>query len=123
MVLFMRKCEKRYGIAGQATDDNIIRRMRFACWITKATDTHPEYVILIAYPRQQWLRERASLLRYTHNSYLFCLFSLTFSISHCLSWYFLSCTHRKPLSSWLLFPDIFVLQFFCFCLPSLSYFF
>ena len=24
---------------GQATDDNIIRRMRFACWITKATDT------------------------------------------------------------------------------------
>jgi hypothetical protein len=26
----------------QATDDNTIRRMRFACWITKATDTHSE---------------------------------------------------------------------------------
>jgi hypothetical protein len=38
-----------------------IRRMRFACWITKATDTHSEYVILIAFPRQQWLRERASV--------------------------------------------------------------
>ena len=30
---------KNYGRAGQATDDNIIRRMRLACWITKATET------------------------------------------------------------------------------------
>jgi hypothetical protein len=52
-----------YGRAREAADDNIIRRMRFACWITKATDTHSEYVILIALPRQQWLRERASMLR------------------------------------------------------------
>jgi hypothetical protein len=50
---------EKYGRATQATDDNIIRRMRFACWITKATDTQSEYVILIAFPRQQWLRERA----------------------------------------------------------------
>jgi hypothetical protein len=42
----------------------IIRRMRFACWITKDTDTHSGYVILIAFPRQQWLRERALMLRY-----------------------------------------------------------
>jgi hypothetical protein len=27
-------------------------RMPFACWITKATNTHTEYVILIALPRQ-----------------------------------------------------------------------
>jgi hypothetical protein len=47
----------------RATDDNTIRRMRFAWWITKATDTHSEYVILIAFPRQQWLCERASMLR------------------------------------------------------------
>jgi hypothetical protein len=40
---------EKYGRARQATDDNIIRRMRFACWITKATDTHSEYVILIAF--------------------------------------------------------------------------
>ena len=58
------------GRAGQATDDNIIRRMRSACWIPKATNTHSEYVILIAFPRQQWLRERALLLRY---SYVACL--------------------------------------------------
>jgi hypothetical protein len=31
-----------------------IQRKRFACWITKATDTHSEYVILVAFPRQQW---------------------------------------------------------------------
>jgi hypothetical protein len=31
--------------------------LRFACWITKAMDTHSEYVILIAFSPQQWLRE------------------------------------------------------------------
>jgi hypothetical protein len=53
---------KKYGTARQATDDNIIRRMRVAFWIAKATVTHSEYVILIAFTRQQWLRERASIL-------------------------------------------------------------
>ena len=43
--------------------DNIIRRMRFACWITKTTDAHSEYVILVAFPRQQCLRDGATLLR------------------------------------------------------------
>jgi hypothetical protein len=33
---------EKYGTAGQATNDNITRRMRFACWITKATDTHTQ---------------------------------------------------------------------------------
>ena len=58
------------GRAGQATDDNIIRRMRFALCTTKATDTHSEYIILIVFPQQQWLRERASILRYTYVSRL-----------------------------------------------------
>jgi hypothetical protein len=57
---------EKYGTARQATDENITRRMRFACWITKARDTHSEYVILIAFPGQQWLRERAPVSRYTH---------------------------------------------------------
>jgi hypothetical protein len=57
---------EKYGRARQATDDNIIRRMRFACWVTKATDTHWEYVILIAFALQQRSRERAWMLRYTH---------------------------------------------------------
>ena len=33
----------------QAKDENTIRRMRFACCITKATDTHSEIVILIVF--------------------------------------------------------------------------
>jgi hypothetical protein len=53
--------EKRV-TAGLAADDNIIWRMRFQYWITKATDTHSEYLIPIASPRRQWLRERASML-------------------------------------------------------------
>jgi len=56
---------EKYGTAGQATDDNTIRRMSFASWITKARDTNSEYVILFAFLRQQRLRERASILRYT----------------------------------------------------------
>jgi hypothetical protein len=40
---------EKYGRAGQATDDNKIRRTRFACWITKATDTHLQYVIVFAF--------------------------------------------------------------------------
>ena len=31
----------------QAKDDKTIRRMHLACWITKATDTHSEYVTLL----------------------------------------------------------------------------
>jgi hypothetical protein len=46
----------------KATDDHIIQHMRFEFSITKATDTHSEYVILIGFPPKQWLRERASLL-------------------------------------------------------------
>ena len=57
----MTKC----GEAGEATDNNIIWSMRVACWITKATDTHSGYVIVTSFARQQWLRERASMLRYT----------------------------------------------------------
>jgi hypothetical protein len=37
--------------------------MLFACYIPNATNTPSEYVMLIAFPLQQWLRERSSLLR------------------------------------------------------------
>ena len=54
-------------------------RMRIACWITKATHTHThthsKYVILTAFPRQQWLRERASLC------VLYCTFPLSLDIT------------------------------------------
>ena len=52
-----------------------IWRMRNACWIIKATNTHSEYVILIVFPLQQWLHGRASIWRYT---YIACLAVLKF---------------------------------------------
>jgi hypothetical protein len=39
----------KHGGARKATDDNITRRMCFACWITKATDTRSGRVTLIAF--------------------------------------------------------------------------
>ena len=42
-----------------------IWRMRIACWIPKATNTHSGYLMLIVFPQQQWLHERTSMLRYT----------------------------------------------------------
>jgi hypothetical protein len=59
----------------QDTDDNIIRHMHFACWLTKATDTPSEYVIIIAFPRQKWLRELASILLLYENCLSFQYFS------------------------------------------------
>jgi len=53
----------KYGKPGQATKGNIIQGTHFACWTSKATDAHSEYVILIVVSRQQWLCERASILR------------------------------------------------------------
>jgi hypothetical protein len=71
--------------AGQVTNGNITRRMRtacwipkvmqsrtghrrqynmalhIACWIPKATNTHSEFLILIAFSLQKWLHECASV--------------------------------------------------------------
>jgi hypothetical protein len=43
-----------------------IWRMRIVCWITKATNTLSEYVILVSFPLQQWLQESTSLFCYTY---------------------------------------------------------
>jgi hypothetical protein len=65
---------KIYGTDGQATDDNLIWRMHFAHWLTKATDAHSESVIFNAFIWQQWLQEHASVLHlcvsflYVHDS-------------------------------------------------------
>ena len=47
-----------------------IWRMRIACCVPKASNTHSEYVIHIAFPLQQWLHERTSILRYTYIAWL-----------------------------------------------------
>jgi len=56
---------EKYYTAGHASE----MPMRIACWIPKATDTHSEYVIFIAFPGQERFRESASMLRL----YAYCL--------------------------------------------------
>ena len=41
----------------------IIWRMRIACRIAKATNTRSAYVIIVTFPPQQWIHERATMLR------------------------------------------------------------
>jgi hypothetical protein len=62
----LRDNTKEYGRYRQATDHNLLWCMRIASWIIKAINTHSEYVIIIACPLRQWLRERTSVLRYMH---------------------------------------------------------
>jgi hypothetical protein len=57
-----------------------IWRMRIGCWIPKVTNTHSEYIILIDFPLQQWLRERASEFRY---AYFVCIVRLLFHLPFC----------------------------------------
>jgi hypothetical protein len=59
------KYVEEYCTAKRATDYNIICCVCLACWKRKATDTHFKYVILIAFPWQQWLLELASNIIYT----------------------------------------------------------
>jgi hypothetical protein len=64
IVPFVR-CVEKYGTPRQATDDKRIGRTRVSCRLNKATSTDSEYVILIPFPRQLWLHERATNLRYS----------------------------------------------------------
>jgi hypothetical protein len=57
-----------------------IRRMRIACWITKATNAHSECAILIACPQQQLLHERNSM-----SSYMYCACLVYFHASQIVS--------------------------------------
>jgi hypothetical protein len=57
----------KYDRVGQATDDNIIRHMRFACWVSKATGTSSEYVIFIAVStKTMGIRTRLIVTLYVH---------------------------------------------------------
>ena len=62
---------EEHGASRGATHDTILRRMRFARWITKATEAPPDYVILTTFPQQQGFRERSSILRCTDIACLF----------------------------------------------------
>ena len=67
-----------------------IWRRRIARWIPKATNTHLGYVILIAFPLQQWFHRRVSMLRYAHISCLVTNLNVTLC-AHFLSCYKSQC--------------------------------
>jgi hypothetical protein len=53
IVTFIRKKVENYGKTRHATDDNIIWHMRFARWVTKARDTHSEFIKFIVFRNQR----------------------------------------------------------------------
>ena len=61
-------------IADSGSSQMTVWLVRIARWITKATDTHSEYVMFIAFPVQQWLHERSPVLRCT---YIACLVQIS----------------------------------------------
>ena len=63
-VIFVRPHETTR-VPGQDADDNTTPCVRFACWVTKATDTRSEYAILIAFPLHNGY-ERLSVTLYVH---------------------------------------------------------
>ena len=98
---FMR-CRKIYWRLG-ATNDVTTWRIRVACWICKAMCTYARprvrvptctrkhahtghYVILIAFPQQQWFRERAPVLRYKHIVCLALFSENTVRMLDCTGW-------------------------------------
>jgi hypothetical protein len=64
-----------------------IWRMCIACWMPKATNTSPVYVILVAFPLQKWLHESMSMLR-LHVYRLSCSsFSFFLLVIHLPGWF------------------------------------
>jgi hypothetical protein len=80
-----------YSRTRQATDDNITRRKRFACWINKATDTHSDSVIIIVFPRNNGYAD-VSHCYVIHICVLICIVKhnafLTLYKIHCISIHF-----------------------------------
>jgi hypothetical protein len=60
---------EKYCTAGQVTGDNMSRAH---CMLDTKDykHTHSEYAKFIAFPLQQWLQERVSILRFTHIAWL-----------------------------------------------------
>ena len=103
---------KKYGTAGQPTVGNIIRRMRVACSVTKATNKHSEYLMFTIFSTATKVtRTRLNVTLYVHCVYCFVrwdffyfcwnnLFSRYHAFLSSSSFFFFSCRYN-PL--WLYF--------------------
>jgi hypothetical protein len=102
ILVFRKSCRLRNnfekcGTARQATGDNIIWRIRIACWVTKAADTHThsEYVKNIVFSPQNWLRGHASICRYTYTA---CLVNVVPQHGSCRGKFVI--WNQHPLATW-----------------------
>ena len=77
-----------------------IWRMLIACWIPKATNTHLQYVILIALPHQQWLHDRASLLRHSTLPVLLRVFLCSTFVCRLTDWPTDTLECNQPTCNW-----------------------
>jgi len=69
IVVFMNNVVN-YSTAALVTDDHITRRMRFACWITKATITHTQNMsyLLVLHGENCHMKAPECCI-YTHTAY------------------------------------------------------
>jgi hypothetical protein len=69
---------EKYGRTRQGTDENIIRRMRFACWITNGTNTHAVTILNTSnFPATMVARTRFNV-----TSHLCFLSYITFTVKY-----------------------------------------
>ena len=54
----------KFGRGRQAVGDNIILHLSFPCSIIKAIDTNTEYITIIAFRGESWLRDSTTILGY-----------------------------------------------------------
>jgi hypothetical protein len=57
----------------------VVWYLRISRWIREATNSHSEYVVLIAFTLQLWLHESVLMLHYT---YIACLVNRLIIITH-----------------------------------------
>ena len=83
---------EKYGGARQAANDNITLRMRIACWLTKAKDTHSKCGILNCFSTATMVvRNCVSIALYVH-----CLSCLKVSSNvQAIEWGQLGCPNRR----------------------------
>jgi len=107
---------ERYCTDEQATDDNIIWHMRIECWVTKATDTHPEYVLLVCFSTATVVYAyEPQYFVYTYIASLVFFIDIQFGFTQCLSirvwryssfWALASLRRHAHSSTHLLHPPV-----------------
>jgi len=102
LIMFSQKSFRLWGNvekssrAGLEIDGDVIQQMHFECWITKATHTHThthtEYVIIVAFPRQQLNISWINILASTGLFFMFCIVTPIKSMFNHFLWWLRSCT-------------------------------